>query len=207
MPSVSYRNWRTTRRAALDLVQAAHTTVHGAGAGRREATRQINHGYAVLLAAEFQGYCRELHSEAVSHFVTNLTAVQQPIVVNAFIFGRQLDRGNAQSGSLGSDFGRLGLVWWTAIDAIEPNVPVLRRSLDELNAWRNAIAHNDFDPAKLGGTITLRLASVRNWRRTCNQLARAFDVVLANHVHGILGNRPWSGRFNYGPSQTALHQI
>lgn len=191
MPSVSYRNWRTTRRAALDLVQAAHTTVHGTGAGRREATRQINHGYAVLLAAQFQGYCRELHTEAVSHFVATVPAVQRLTVASSLVLGRQLDRGNAQSGSLGSDFGRLGLDWWRAVDAVDATGPALRRALDELNAWRNAIAHNDFDPNKLGGTITLRLAAVRGWRHTCNQLARAFDVVLAQHLQSTTGHAPW----------------
>jgi hypothetical protein len=189
MPSISYRRWRTTRRAAPDRVQDAHTTVHGAG--RREATRQINHGYAVLLAAEFQGYCRELHSEAVRHFVANLPALQRPIVAEALTFNRQLDRGNAQSGSLGSDFGRFGLDWWSEVDAVDPAGPGLRRSLDELNAWRNAIAHNDFDPARLGGTIILRLAAVRGWRRTCNQLTRAFDAVLANHLRTVTGHSPW----------------
>jgi hypothetical protein len=191
MPSVSFRHWRTVRRAALDLVQTAHTTVHGTGAGRREATRQINHGFAVLLAAEFQGYCRELHTEAVGHFVANLPVAQQLTVSRALVLNRQLDRGNAHSGSLGSDFGRLGLNWWNAVDAVDPAGPTLRVALDELNAWRNAIAHNDFDPARLGGTIVLRLAAVRGWRRACNQLTRAFDVVLANHLTSVTGSAPW----------------
>ncbi len=191
MPSVSYRHWRTVRRAALDSVQAAHTTIHGTGAGRREATRQINHGYAVLVAAEFQGYCRELHSEAVTLFTATLPVVQRNIVADEFTFNRQLDRGNATPGSLGSDFGRLGVEWWKAVDAVDASGPDLRRALEALNAWRNAIAHNDFVAGRLGGTIRLKLSMVRDWRRACNQLTRAFDRVLADHLHIYTGRRPW----------------
>jgi len=191
MPSVSYRHWRTMRRAALNAVEAAHTTIHGTGVGRREATRQINHGYAVLLAAEFQGFCRELHTEAVRHFVSNLPGASRNIVTDVFVFNRQLDRGNANSASLGSDFGRFGFGWWSAVDLVEPDGPALRRDLESLNAWRNAIAHNDFDPSRLGNTIRLMLTMVQDWRRTCNRLARVFDDVIAGHLTTVTGHRPW----------------
>jgi hypothetical protein len=191
MPSDAFRGWRTIRRAALDTVETAHTTIHGTGAGRQEATRQINHGYAVLLAAEFQGYCRELHTEAVRHFVANLPTAQRVIVSESFTYNRQLDRGNANSGSIGSDFGRLGLDWWPAFDRIDTAGADLRRQLSQLNEWRNAISHNDFDPGALGGTIRLMLAMVREWRRACNQLARVFDRILADHLVSVTGQRPW----------------
>jgi hypothetical protein len=158
---------------------------------RREALRQISHGYAVLLAAEFQGYCRELHTEAVTFFATTIPAAQQAAVSQSLTLSRQLDRGNANPGSLGSDFGRLGLNWWAAVDLIDTAGPNLRRVLEELNAWRNAIAHNDFDPVRLGGTILLTLSMVRQWRRVCNRLAGVFDHVLADHLQSSLGSRPW----------------
>ncbi len=191
MPSVSYRRWRTIRRAALELVEAAHATVHGTGAGRREATRQLNHGYAVLLAAEFQGFCRELHTEAVVFFASSIPVPQRAAVIDNFALNRQLDRGNVNPGSLGSDFGRLGLDWWDAIDRAESLGPTMRRELDTLNNWRNAIAHNDFDPRRLGGTIRLMFSTVRGWRRVCNQLARLFDQVLADHLTTVTGLRAW----------------
>lgn len=191
MPSTSYRRWRTVRRTALDAVEAAHATIHGTGAGQREATRQINHGYAVLLAAEFQGYCRELHTEAVTLFTGPIPAPQRNIVANAFTLNRQLDRGNANPASLGSDFKRLGLDWWQAVYHVDSNGPTLRRGLDELNEWRNAIAHNDFDAYHPGATMRLRLAMVREWRWICNQLARAFDQALADHLVNLMGQRPW----------------
>jgi hypothetical protein len=83
-------------------VEAAHAAVHGTGAGRREATRQLDHGYAVLLAAAFQGFCRELHTEAAGLFASNLPAGQQKVVTDALTLNRQLDRGNATPAALGS---------------------------------------------------------------------------------------------------------
>jgi hypothetical protein len=63
--------------------------------------------------------------------------------------------------------------------------------LQELNAWKNAIAHQDFDPAKLGGTTILRLQQVRDWRNACNQLANAFEEVMRLLLHQVNGNSPW----------------
>jgi hypothetical protein len=63
--------------------------------------------------------------------------------------------------------------------------------LEELNAWRNSIAHQDFDPLRLGGTTFLRLQQVRVWRTSCEHLAGAFDAVMRWHLHAINGVSPW----------------
>jgi hypothetical protein len=170
----------------------AHAAVGGTRRGRRFATQQINRAYAILLASQFQGYCRDLHSECVDHLVNSLTPVAlQPIVRDEFTRNRQLDKGNAQPRSLGSDFGRLGVDFWAQVCAQDTRNPDRRTQLDELNTWRNAIAHQDFDPAKLGGTTTLRLEQVRGWRRACEQLAQSFDEVLRSHVQSLIGTSPW----------------
>ena len=191
MPSVSYRLWVTVRAARLAAVERAHTTIHGTGPGRREATRLLNHAYAVLLAAEFQGYCRELHTEAVTHFAATLPLTQRGMIAGLFTANRQLDRGNASPATLGSDFARFGMKWWPAVDHLEPDGPALRAEVEQLNAWRNAVAHNDFDPARLGGTIRLKLGMVRRWRATCRRLARVFDRVLADRLLVVTGTPPW----------------
>ena len=54
----------------LDEIAGADAAVGGAARGRRYATQQINRAYAVLLASEFQGFCRDLHSECVDHVLT-----------------------------------------------------------------------------------------------------------------------------------------
>ena len=63
--------------------------------------------------------------------------------------------------------------------------------LEELNLWRNAIVHQDFDQSKLGGTTILQLQRVRRWRGACNRLARAFDEVMRRHLQTLTGSTPW----------------
>src|SRR5205809_371368 len=117
MPSISYRQWRTVRAAALDEIVLAHGAVRGAAPGRRPSTQQINRAYVILLAAEFQGFCRDLHSECVDHILDVLAAppALRTLMQVEFTRGRQLDRGNAHPGSLGADFGRLGVGFWGAL--------------------------------------------------------------------------------------------
>ena len=108
MPSTSYRRWRTMRARALDAIEQAHAAIGGKGPGRRYATEQINHAYAVLLASQFQGFCRDLHSEALDHVLAVLAPPPQLRIFlrNELTRGRQLDQRNAQPSSLGADFGR-----------------------------------------------------------------------------------------------------
>jgi hypothetical protein len=190
MPSTAYHDWRTARAVALNEVAQAHAAVGGTRRGRRYATQQINQAYAVLLASQFQGFCRQLHSESVEHLVKAMPPPLQKVVRDEFKWGRQLDRGNATPGTIGADFGRLGVEFWTEVDRVDARNPNRRMVLDRLNVWRNAIAHQDFDPAKLGGT-TLHLARVRRWRIACHHLARAFDEVMLRHLSSLTGSPPW----------------
>jgi hypothetical protein len=192
MPSTAFDHWSTTRRIALDEIEQAHAAVGGTGPGRRYATQQVNKAYAVLLAAQFQGYCRDLHTECV---VVLITAVAPPpalheLVSEGFTRGRHLDRGNAQPASIGADFDRLGIKLWDEVYRFDPPCRARKDQLEQLNKWRNAIAHQDFDPNLLGGT-TLRLQQVRQWRAACHGLAVAFDEVIRQRLQALTGQAPW----------------
>jgi len=101
MPSVSWREWSTTRTQQLNDIEAAHRSVGGIGRGRRYATEQLNHAYAVLLASQFQGFCRDLHSECVDELARAVApATFQSILRAEFLFNRSLDRGNASPGTI-----------------------------------------------------------------------------------------------------------
>lgn len=193
MPSRAYQQWTSTRARALDEIALAHAAVGGTGRGRRYATQQINHAYGVLLASQFQGFCRDLHSESIDHIIAAIAPppALQPLVRVALTRDRQLDRHNAQPSSIGADFSRLVTKFWDEVDLHEPRSAARRALLESLNHWRNAIAHQDFDPVKLGGTTTLRLARVRRWRDTCQHLAQAFDEVLRRHLQVLTGASPW----------------
>jgi len=192
MPSNSVQRWNTTRVQELDQIENAHRRVGGGGRGRRYATQQINHAYTMLLSSQFQGFCRDLHSEAVDHIARSVAPTSLRSVLRAeFTLHRKLDRGNPNPGHIGSDFNRLGFAFWDQIRAESRWNNGRIDHLKDLNDWRNAIAHQHFDPAQLGGTINLRLATVRSWRKACTQLAGEFDAVVGNHVVDITGTVSW----------------
>jgi hypothetical protein len=190
MPSIAYRRWATAGAAALDQVEAAHTAISAAGRGGF-ATRQVNHAYALLLSAEFQGFCKDLHRECVEHLLTAIAATLHDLVRTQLLLNRLLDRGNPNPGNIGSDFGRFGIKFWREVAAAEPRATGWRQQLEQLNLWRNAIAHNDYDPTKLGSRMVLTVVVVRSWRRACRRLARAFDAVLSAYLRVKVGTAPW----------------
>ena len=59
-------------------------------------------------------------------------------------------------------------------------MPAGAASLQELVDWRNAIAHQDFDP--VGGDPKLHLSTVRAWRTAANSLADDFDRAMRNYL-------------------------
>lgn len=192
MASLSLHAWRNARRSALDELEAAHRSIGGTARGRRYATQQINQAYAVLLSSQFQGYCRDLHAECADCFVQSVPAgLLRRALRSVLVQKRQLDKGNPHPGNIGEDYNRFGLIFWNEVRNLDPRNQTRRQRLEELNAWRNAIAHQDFDPAKLGGTTVLRLHQVREWRNACNQLANAFEEVMRSHLLAINGVSPW----------------
>jgi hypothetical protein len=191
MPSNSLRLWRTTRRRELDEVESAHESVGGAGPGRRSATLQLNYSYALLLSAHFQGYCRDLHTEAADFLVRWLTTSSfRPTLREFYLSNRKLDSGNPSAGNIGNDFMRFGngFYLWEQVNVLSPKSEGWRARLNELNLWRNAIAHHDFSrlPKR-----SLRLQQVRSWRRACDRLARAFDQVVSSQLKDVTGSLLW----------------
>ena len=191
MPSTSLLRWSGERADALDEIENAHVMVGGTDRGRRYATQQINYSYAALVSAHFQGFCRDLHSECVVQLVSIVPAPLQLILRTEFNWNRNLGRGNPHPGALGADFGRLGIELWTTVYALDTRNERRRRLLQELVDWRNAIAHQDFDPVVAGGPPTLRLDRVRAWRRAVGALAHSFDRAMYNHLRALLGGPPW----------------
>jgi hypothetical protein len=192
MPSRALRNWQVRGRKVLDEVEAAHAVVGGGRGARAFARQQINQAYVVLLSSQFQRFCRDLYDESADHLISRPEhAPLNPILRGLLIRGRRLDRGNANPGNIGADFERLGVSFWNAVRAQSARNPVRQRRLEELNTWRNAIAHHDFrDPALQGGS-RVSLAQVRRWRSACNALAVEFDRVMELYLCSFFGVAPW----------------
>jgi hypothetical protein len=192
MPSTALVRWTSSRALALDELESAHRAVGGSGPGRRFATQQINFAYAVLVSAQFQGFCRDLHTEAVGYIVQIAPAHFQAALADEFAGNRRIDRGNPNPGNLGTDFNRLGIVFWDKVVAHHTRNSERRSALEELNRWRNAIAHQDFSGVTVaGGRTTLHLADVQAWRKVCDGLAKSFDEILRVYILRITSSTPW----------------
>lgn len=191
MASASLRRWQSLRATELDRIAAAHRIVAISGAGKRWASQQMSHAYAMLLSSQFQGFCRDLHSECVDHIVRSIEPTILHTALRAeFVFARKLDRGNPNPGNIGADFTRLGLSFWEEVRALDAKNKDRQQMLEVLSEWRNAIAHQDFDHERLKpGAINLSV--VTRWRRACNRLAVSFDRVMARHLAVITGSAPW----------------
>ena len=191
MPSKAYQKWRRARRDELNRIEHAHGAVGVTGRGRWYATQQVNEAYVVLLASHFQGFCRDLYFESADILVglVNPTYLQ-PIVKAELKRNCQLDRGNAQPSSIGADFGRLGQPFWARVKLHDPlDEHRFQLQLEDLNTWRNAVAHQDF--SNFPAPATFRLAQIRRWRGVCNRLARIFDKVMRDHLQSLTGTSPW----------------
>jgi len=192
MPSRALRAWQTRSRKVLDELEAAHAVVGGARRARTFARQQINQAYVVLLASQFQRFCRDLHDESVDHLTGQ--PVHGPLnmlVRNLLSEGRKLDRGNANAGNIGADFERLGVEFWDMVQKRRPVNRHRQRKLDELNGWRNAVAHQDFTRVGDGGTESITFTQVREWRSACNALAVEFDAVMRVYLGSVFGIPPW----------------
>jgi len=197
MPSKALDHWLNQSQTELDELENAHVQVGGSGPGRRYLTRQINHSYLVAVAAQFQRFCRDLHSEAAQRLAD---AVQpqsfRGAVLRLLTENRKLDTGNANESTLGPDFDRLGLQFFDEVKAASGFNKRRRLRLEQLNIWRNAVVHQNFKlkphhEAMVKGTDPDRVADARMWRRTCKELAKQFDDVVRRHVSGVVGGAPW----------------
>src|SRR6267378_4090028 len=183
MPSLAFQSWVSSRAVALDDIESAHRALRGSRPGVRAATQQVNQALAVMLSAQFQAFCRELHTECVDHLLAGVLDPRLRALARvSLLLGRKLDRGNPNPGNIGSDYERLGITFWASVTAYRSQNTARRASLQDLNEWRNAIVHQDFAAGMLrGGRASLTLVQVQAWRRACEGLGNSFDEVMRLH--------------------------
>ena len=193
MPSNALLTWRGDRIPRLQNVEADCLHLEALHAATPNRVQEYIRSYAVLLCSEFQAFCRDLHDDCADNFVASATPIPlQRLLRLQCVYGRKLDTGTPNPGNLGADFNRYSLDLWMAVLAMDPGHASRRHRLALLNAWRNAIAHHNYDPAELGGTTTLTIPQVRDWLSDCDAFAVSFDALLRNHLQTILGVVPWT---------------
>jgi hypothetical protein len=65
--------WRKERSERLDELLHAHQSVGGPSRGRRWRTATLNEALLLRLAAEFQGFARDLHEQTCDTFAVWIT--------------------------------------------------------------------------------------------------------------------------------------
>ena len=150
------------------------------------------------MAAEFQGFARDLHDQAAEFLTLGATSGNQNLarVLRVGIAaGRALNSRNATSSTLAEDFSRIGMIFWPAIKSQEPiSGPVWEADLTNLVTMRNAIAHdNRAQILKLEQKgFRLDRDLTKRWHGSLDLLAATMDDVVASYLGRTLGvPQPW----------------
>jgi len=194
MTSSAHADWTNSRRQRLADLDAAR----GDANQRSADVEQILWAITLRLAAEFQGYARDLHDLVADECVSSCNTVPgfETVLKLALTAKRDLDVVNAQHESVGNDFSRLGVPIWKALEAAKGAQAVhgWKNTLTTLNVARNAVAHGDPQKfAKLNSmNCPITEKQIGEWQKSLDELVDAMDEVVSNYLVGLLGiNPPW----------------
>ena len=191
MVSTALIRWQTSRSAALDRLILARETALIANSDPA-LPNELTHVLITRLAAEFQGFCRDLHDEATNIFVENSHIKPNLVEIykTALVSKRLLEYGNANWRNIGSDFVRIGF----PVGVVEFASQLSRKpshTLGELIAARNAIVHSDqtkidsLNPPAEFSTFT-------QWRAEVDQLAVVLDYELIQYLAKTVAISNWN---------------
>jgi hypothetical protein len=194
MPSVARSSWTTSRAARLNQLAEAHRLLRKNGRRNSGPLEALNWSMILVLAAEFQGFARELHDETAEFLASSMARGDLnyfEIARNNLTAKRELDSMNAKPSSINADFKRLGISdLWLEIERSNLAGARWRAGLGVLNAARNAIAHNN--PGKLQSLgVPINARTIRSWRGYCNNVSRQMDMLLKRYLLTTTGRRPW----------------
>lgn len=196
MPSHSLVRWQTDRLARLDRIESQNSALGGAVPMDPQLIDENLRGFVMLLAAHFQGFCRDLHSECVQAVANAVPAPMLFMFQTLGELGRELSGSNAKYTSIKADFERFDFDLTAALTtdpAVAPGTLAANQShisrIDHLNKWRNYAAHHNATPPTTGGPFAL--PTVLLWKAACHELAAELDRVMYNQLVRLTGTAPW----------------
>jgi hypothetical protein len=156
---------------------------------RPVAVEQLRLMPAVALAAEWQGFIRDLYHDAVEAVTAAMSERETEPLARLLRVSltrrRRVGRANADQSALSDDFGQLGLLGlWARLHKRTPNAQDLRGVLADVMAARNAVAHgSEPQPDALEARgIRVDVDTVHRWQVALDNLATALDALVAEHV-------------------------
>jgi hypothetical protein len=187
MPSASFDRWQNDRMPRLAQIDGQCASALAVAVPNPHLTDENLRGYVIALSAHFQGFCRDLYTEASQVLVSKVRRPALAVLFQAqFTANRKLDHGNPNLINLKADFKRFGFALDLA--GANPANPVRLTHLAKLNEWRNVAAHQG-TPTASAGPMNLPLVAV--WRNSCNELASSLDDIVYNQLRRILRRKPW----------------
>jgi hypothetical protein len=187
MPSAALLKWQNERRPSLAEIDTQCAASVAAVPANLALIDENHRAYVLLLAAHFQGFCRDLHTESAQLIASKVRPSLEILFQSQFSARRELDRGNANARSIITDFSRFGFGMKTQLNGIAGAV-ALKADLHTLNLWRNAAAHHN-PSLPPGGPLTIAL--IRGWRNSCALLATAIDNILYTQLRARLRRQSW----------------
>src|ERR1700722_14573138 len=94
MPSASVLRWRNDRMLRLSEVDAQCSTTLALAPPQPNLIEENLRGYVLLLSAHFQGFCRDLYTEAAQIVVSRVRPRLRLLILEQFTAHRKLDHGN-----------------------------------------------------------------------------------------------------------------
>src|SRR5262249_4971553 len=142
--------------------------------------------YVTLLSAHFQGFCRDLYTEASLKVVARIKRVGlRPIVQAQFAAGLKLEKMNPTVDALSEDFRRFGIADLRAAIGTAPPADTHKGRLKARNRCRNKCAHGE------AAIPELLLANIRDWRVSCDWLAARLNAVVYDRLWAAFRGTPW----------------
>lgn len=196
MNSPALAAWRSSRLGRLDRLLAVHPDSTGSGTDPAVA-EEWTHALILRLASEFQGFCRDLHTDASKAVARALAASDEEIrllILVGLTTDRSLNRSSADPQTLAKDFARFRITLWVALEERHPrSVPLWHEGLRYLHLARNGVVHDDL--GKLASVQAegweLKLGTVVRWRNLLDEIVTAMDDVVSTAIADLFGNIRW----------------
>jgi hypothetical protein len=187
MPSQSLTLWRSNRLVRLAEIDTQCAASLVAQPPNPPLIEENLRGYAVLLSAHFQGFCRDLYTECALVVASKVRPSLQLLVREQFTHQLALDHGNPTHANIRRDFERLGSP--LRLESVDPANQLRLNHLSNLIGWRNVAAHQG---TRLPAGVPLTLANLQTWRDSCDGLAVCLDAIMYNQLRTILRRQPWA---------------
>ena len=185
-PSQALQEWNTTRRSKLAKVEGQCVSATGLVPADPEMVGELLRAYVTLLSAHFQGFCRDLYTEASFKVVARIKQTGLRLIAQAqFAAGVKLDKVNPTLDALSEDFGRFGIADLRAAIGTAPPADTHKGRLKAMNGCRNKCAHGE--PA----IPELLLANIQDWRDSCNWFASRLDSVVYDKLRAAFRGAAW----------------